>query len=243
VQILLWGHMRAAFLGVVVCLAAQSRGTAQEAYFVIVFGSQRPVINRPAHTHSWATFVRVACDPVNPRTLTVEPHTVSWLPATLKIRPLAFVAEPGVNLDLHRTLAWALDDDQRVTMWGPYQIDRALFERALVKQSRLERGEVRYKADDTGYNSDQVSNCVHAVADISQGPRLRVGQPGWGASASYFVALTYRPFIINEQTTHDWLLDALTLRGYPIARRDLEDNPTRNVVLRAMQNVWQYRLR
>ena len=104
-------------------------------------------------------------------------------------------------------------------------------------------GEVRYKANDTGYDSARVSNCVHACADVSQGSRLRVGTPGWGQSASYFVALTYRPFMPDDRTTHDWLLDALAIRPYPIVRRDLDDNPTRNIVLRGMQNIRQFRLR
>lgn len=217
--------------------------TAQESYYVMVFGSQRPVINQPAHTHSWATFVRVTCDPARPGATRIEPHTISWLAATLVIRPMALHPEPGVNLELHRTLQWAYDDCQRVSVWGPYQVDKCLFDRALIKQSALESGEVRYKANDVGYDSARVSNCVHACADVAQGPRLRVGQPGWGQSASYFVTLTYRPFIIDDQTTHDWLLDALALRNYPLVRRDLDDNPTRNILLRGMQNVWQYRLR
>jgi hypothetical protein len=214
---------------------------AQESYYVIIFGSQRPIINQPAHTHTWATFIRVVGDPAKPQK--VEPYNVSWLAATMIVRPLALFPEPGANVELHRSVQWALDDCQRVSMWGPYQIDKCLFDRALDKQASLEAGEVRYKAEDIGHNSARVSNCIHAVADIVQGPRLRIGQPGWGQSASYFVALTYRPFIIDDQTTHDWLLDALALRNYPIVRRDLEDNPTRNILLRGMQNIWQYRLR
>lgn len=217
--------------------------TAQESYYVLVFGSQRPIINQGAHTHTWATFVRVTGDPTRPGASKVEPHTVSWLAATLIIRPMALLPEPGVNLDLHRSLQLAYDDCQRVSMWGPYQIDKCFFDRAVIKQATLESGAVRYKAVDVGYDSARVSNCVHACADISQGPRLRVGQPGWGQSASYFVALTYRPFMLDDRTTHDWLLDALALRPYPIVRRELEDNPTRNFVLRGMQNIRQYRLR
>jgi len=216
---------------------------ADEKYYLIVFGSQRPIINQPAHTHTWATFIRVVDNPAKPGSAKVEPYTISWLPATLIIRPMALRPEPGVNLELHRTVNFVLDDCQCVMMWGPYEIEKCFFDRVAAKKASLESGEVRYKANDTGRDSARVSNCIHAVADISQGPRLRIGQPGLGHSASYFVALTFRPFIIDDQTTHDWLLDALALRDYPIERRDLEDNPTRNIALRLMQNLWQFRLR
>ena len=222
---------------------AVSTAGADERYYLIVFGSQRPIINQPAHTHTWATFIRVVDDPAKPGSAKVEPYTISWLAATLIVRPLALRPEPGVNLELHRTVNWALDDCQCITMWGPYEVEKCFFDRVAAKKASLESGEVRYQANDIGRNSARVSNCIHAVADISQGPRLRIGQPGWGHSASYFVALTFRPFMIDDRTTHDWLLDALALRDYPIERRDLEDNPTRNIALRVAQNFWQFRLR
>ena len=96
-----------------------------------------PIINQAARTHTWATFVRVAADRARPGSLKVEPHTVSWMPATLVIRPMALLAEPGVNLDLHRSLQWAYEDGPRVSMWGPYQIDNRLFKSALAEASRL----------------------------------------------------------------------------------------------------------
>lgn len=214
-----------------------------ESYYVIVWGSQRPIINQPNHTHSWATFVRVTGDPAVPGACKIDSFTVSWLPATLIVRPLKLHPEPGVNLDLHRTFAWAINDHQRISMWGPYQIDKCLYDRAVFKHFRLENGEVRYKAADFGYDSYYVCNCIHALADIAEGPRLRIGQPGWGESASYFITLTYRPFMIGDTQTHDWLLAPLGLDGYCVVRRDLENNPTGGLLLRGAQNMRQYKLR
>lgn len=215
---------------------------AQESYYVIVYGAQRPIINQPSLTHSWATFIRVSGEAGTPA-VKIDSFTVSWLPATLEVRPLKLHPEPGVNLDVHPSFQWAQDNCLRVSMWGPYQIDKCLYDRAVFKFSRLENGEVRYKAADIGYDSYYVCNCIHALADIAQGPRLRIGQPGWGETASYFITLTYRPFIIDDGRTHAWLLGPLGLEGYRVVRRDLEDNPTRNLLLRGAQNVWQYRLR
>src|SRR5688572_10384417 len=214
-----------------------------ETYYVIMWGSQRPILNQPDHTHSWATFVRVAGDPAVPGACRIDSFSVSWLPATLIVRPLKLHPEPGVNLELHSTFAWATGDRQRISMWGPYQIDRCLYDRAAAKHFRLESGEVRYKAADFGYDSYYVSNCIHALADIAQGPRLRIGQPGWGESASYFITLTFRPYMIDDTQIHDWLLEPLGLDGYCVVRRNLEDNPTGGLLLRGAQNLRQYKLR
>src|SRR5690348_12390269 len=67
-----------------------------ERYFMLVFGSQStPKV--PKYTHSWATVVKVIeCG--GPEVPSIEEHTISWLPATLNVRPLSFQVEPGVNL-------------------------------------------------------------------------------------------------------------------------------------------------
>ena len=93
--------------------AAPPAPLAMESYYVIVWGAQRPIINQPNHTHSWATFVRVAGDPAAPGSCRIDSFTVSWLPATLIVRPLKLHPEPGVNLELHRTFAWAINDRLR----------------------------------------------------------------------------------------------------------------------------------
>ena len=65
-----------------------------ERFYIIVFGSQSTP-RRPKYTHTWATVVRVtgADSPGEPA---VEEHTISWMPATLNIRPLARIPETGV---------------------------------------------------------------------------------------------------------------------------------------------------
>src|SRR5204863_1128531 len=136
----------------------------------------------------------------------IEAHTISWLPANLKIRFLALLPEPGHNFDLHETLRFVLNDCQRVSLWGPYQINCDLYQLACKQIQLLQSGEVRYKAVDSGYPSNRVSNCIHALSSIVDGYRVRVLSPGWGETASYTILQRYRPWIIDQCHTHDWLV-------------------------------------
>src|SRR6202022_3434320 len=101
--------------------------------------------------------------------------------------------------------------NQRVSLWGPYQIDRDLFERAVRQIRLLDSGQVLYKANDTGYRVDHVSNCIHAVSSIVEGIRLRVGSPGWGETASYAVLVRFQPWVIDHDRVHPWVGSALGL--------------------------------
>jgi hypothetical protein len=46
----------------------------------------------------------------------VDVGAISWLPATLDIRPLRLYPEPGVDLGTHETIVYARDDGERVSM-------------------------------------------------------------------------------------------------------------------------------
>lgn len=214
---------------------------ADETYFVLVFGSQRPGVNLPGHAHSFATFVRVTGDPCR-ADAQVEAFTISWLPATLDVRPLALHPECGVNLDLPTTLKWAQDDGQRVSLFGPFQIQKCCFDRARAKFAQLNSGAVLYKAADLNPD-DNVSNCIQALADVVDGPRLRIYQSGWGESASYFISRLYLPCYVDPCRTHDWLVERLVPACACVRRLCLEDgNPTGHRLLRCIQNVRQHRL-
>jgi hypothetical protein len=195
---------------------------AGEAYYLLMFGSQRTPAN-PNHTHSFATFVRVTWDDgcMFPAGARVESLTISWLPETLRVRLLALCPEPGVNLPLHDTLRWALDDGQRVSVWGPYQVEPEVWGWAIRRRGVLE-SQVQYKANDAGYNSARVSNCIHAVSSVIEGPRLRVASPGWGETASYAILRRFMPYVIDCGQTHPWLIYALGLDCYPLIYRDAQ---------------------
>ena len=211
---------------------------AGERYYLLMFGSQRVPAN-PNYSHSWATFVRVswpgdaACPPQD---AALEAHTISWLPQNLVVRLWALLPECGANFDLHTTVRWALDSDERISMWGPYLIEPDLYDRALRRIAQLDSGAVRYKANDSGRNSDHVSNCIHAVSSIADGLRLRVMSPGWGETASFAILQRIRPWIIDRNNVEPWVGSALGLDQYPIIYRDFQ-RPRSGAILGPLNRV------
>ena len=194
-----------------------------ERYFLLIFGSQsRP--KRPKYTHSWATVVKVTgCD--GPGALTVEEHTISWLPATLDVRPFSFRVEPGANLALHLTIEEVLRHEERVSVWGPYEVGPGLAYRFGVQKAFMESGRVGYQAIDsigeaarTGAGCD----CIHAVTDMDPlFDRTQYPLSYFGESAILNIVrqIHTRPLIICPQADHGWLLPLLGLDKYPIERR------------------------
>lgn len=206
--------------GIFLLLAISSRAIAGEEYYMLIFGSQRIPPN-PNYSHSWGTFIKVSWDGNGPRPpgAKMEVHTISWMPANMKIRTGALSPEPGVNLDIHASLEYATSTEQRVSLCGPYPIRADLYDRAIARRIELEGGAIRYKANDMGYTSDKVTNCIHAVSTVAEGPKLRVASPGWGQSASYFVLLDMEPWILSKEPV-PWVGSAIGLDKYPIIYRD-----------------------
>jgi hypothetical protein len=207
-------------------LAAPPAARAGEAYYLLMFGSQR-IPNNPNYAHSFATFVRVrwagngpCCTP-----FLLESHTISWLPANLKIRVNALLPECGKNFDPHTTLRYVLGNKERVSLWGPYPIEKCLYDRALERIVELNSGRVKYKADDAGYNSARVSNCIHAISTTVGGRRVRVLSPGWGETASYTILRRMERWILDDTYPDYRISSALGLDAYPIIYRDAITNP------------------
>jgi hypothetical protein len=206
-------------LAALLLLGFAGSGHAGEAYFVMVFSSQQSP-NRPNHAHCFATFIKATGPRATLPGSRLEAHTISWLPENLVIRAWAIRPEYGHNLGLHETLRHASDNGERVSLWGPYRIDKDLYDRALEQIDLLESGNVLYKAIDAGYSTDSVSNCIHAVSSIVDGHRLRVLSPGWGELAGFYIKERFEPWIVDEERTYDWVARALGLEKYPITYRD-----------------------
>ncbi len=224
---------RSLLIAAVLFLALASPGPARagEAYFLLMFGSQQ-IPNRPNYAHSFATFVKV-CWPGNgpcQQPMSIEAHTISWLPCNLVVRTWALLPEPGRNFDLHTTLRYVLKNGERVSMWGPYQVNRDLWCRALRQIARLESGQLRYKADDTGFPARRVSNCIHAVSEVVGRPLIIVASPGWGEMASYYILREFRPWLADEETKHYWVSQALGLDAYPLIYRQRIISPRSGIL-------------
>ena len=209
-------------------LAAPAR--AEEFYYVLVFASQQAPARRIVPSHTFATFVKATgCGPCADN-YQLEAHTISWMPQTLNLRPAALLPEPGQNLGLDATFQWALATGQRLSLWGPYQIDRSLYERAMHQIAVLESGQVQYKMIDTGFPVSRVSNCIHAVGTLAGSHYLEAVNRSFGETASYHVLRRFEPWIIDSCRKHSWILDRMGLRGYPVIERDWE-NPRSGVLM------------
>jgi hypothetical protein len=213
---------RKGIAAVLLALACVGGAQGHEAYFLLMFGSQQTP-NNPNFAHSFATFVHASWQGPAPVRPCLEVCTISWLPRNLQIRTAALLPEIGQNFDLHTTLRFACDTGQRISLWGPYQIDRDLFLRAQALARFLESGQVCYKAIDTGYLAYRVSNCIHAIDSISQGNRLHVLTPTWGETASYNLLQDMAPWVLDPCHTHPWVGSALRIDCYPIIYRSWEN--------------------
>jgi hypothetical protein len=194
-----------------------------EHYYLLVFGSQTPV-RLPRFTHTWATMVRTTEIPGKPLQIN-DVHTISWLPAAMKIRATRLRVEPGVNLDLCATIEEMLRNRERISLWGPYETWQGFYTRFAAQKTFLESGMLGYQCNDQFGEAARCgngSNCFHALSDMDpqfdrrQYPLLDYGDR---ASENIVHQLFARPILIHPQQTHDWLLQALRLDQCPICRR------------------------
>lgn len=191
-----------------------------EHFYVIVFGSESTP-RLPRFTHSWGVFIR-ATEQGESREPILETHTISWMPATLAIRPWSFHIEPPANLGLHETLHYALNAGERVAQWGPYECRPELYYRAVVQQEFLESGHMGYQCVDTVGEAGRTGrgcDCIHAITDMDPlYTRARYRLIRFGIAASRYIAreLGRRDMLINPDQTHDWLNHRLGLDAYPI---------------------------
>ena len=209
---------------VVLTVVASAQSHAQEAgesYYMTIFSAQANSRD-PRRTHSFATFVKAIGTGDSAKDSPIEIHTISWMPRSLDIVILRRHPEPGANLDLESSLRWAGSRGCRVSMWGPYQIKKELYDRAVDQEARLNSGRVLYKAIDRKFRPGAASNCIHAVADldIDNGP-LHSGQ-GRGEVASRQVAQHLNRWVIEPGQTHNWVASRLGLNDQPVNRGDPE---------------------
>ena len=134
------------------------------------------------------------------------------------VRTWSLFPEPGVNLDLYRTLGAVYRDREHVTMWGPFRIHQVVYERSLWVEGILVSGLAEYRAISTQRNL-LISDCIHAVAAIDpifgrgHYPLIRIGKP-----ASRFLARQLMTRSVFDQWHGDnsWLIPRLGLDRYPI---------------------------
>jgi hypothetical protein len=192
-------------------------------YYVVLFGSETKPILRPKYTHTWAAAVRAVDQPGGSPAL--EVNTISWMPATLEIRPLSREVEPGRNLSLEESIENATRTGQEIAMWGPYEVWHGAYYRFMVQKAFLESGRVGYQCIDSWGEAGRTGDgcdCIHAITDLdpefgrARYPLSFFGQP---ATANLTRRLMTAGSIINPPCTHDWLIPALGLDRCDIERR------------------------
>lgn len=194
-----------------------------DRYYLLIFSSEN-TLKQPRFTHTWATAVHVRnLGPNQPPIL--EQHTISWMPATLDIKPLRTTIEPGINLNLNDSITRvALANGERIEMWGPYECRPRLYTRFLVQKQFMESGQMGYQCvDDIGEaaRTGHGCNCIHAITDMDPAHGRRqypLTRYGFAAGREIVRRLNELDAFIEPARTHDFLIPALGLQSYPILR-------------------------
>jgi hypothetical protein len=193
------------FIAVVQAFACSAQPSNRAAwrghYFLVVSGFQGPD-NDVVHSHTFASFYS-GNDLANG---VIKPATISWLPATGVVQP--FGSERGHNFTLAQTLRMACRLGRDVKSWGPYQIEPALYQRALRRIQLLKSGRVQYAMIDT---QPGTLNCIDAAGDLTPVP-LDSGI-AWGFVASDEVVRHLSPYFERSGATVDALAELLVSKA------------------------------
>ncbi len=215
--------VRFSMLVTILFVVARAPSRAQEpdaAYYMTIFSAQAADSRDPRRTHSFATFVKAIGTGEPAKESPIEVHTISWMPQSLNIVVLRGKPEAGTNLDLPSSLRCC-----RVSMWGPSQIDKEFYDRAIKQEARLNSGEVLYKALDQRFRPGIASNCIHAISDLDVANGLLNTGRGRGDAASSQVAEHLERWMVNPKKTHAWVASRLGLNDQTVNQRNLEPSP------------------
>ena len=193
-----------------------------DRYFIIPFAYQDKG-NHPEHSHSFITVIRVFAENKAPkltpglRTRTYkgwefEAYNISWLPSDFMRNPHLCVFEglgarlfpelnkcpisAGHDFSLQETIQLAANEKVTVAMWGPYEIAKEGFYLGVKRKALLDRGTIKYRADDRLYRKDRVAiNCFHAMAGLYElfpnGGLFGTGFKMWGFNGTARVLIEY----------------------------------------------------
>lgn len=220
--------MRAKVCCVALCLFLAAVTHAEERYYIIIFGSQsEPKL--PRYTHTFGCVIRATGCGDNYWDYELEVHTISWMAASLEVKPWLLLPQKGVNLPLGQTLHWAYNTgNQRVSQWGPYEIQDWAYWQAIQRVRFLESGRVRYQSVDPLLRTRRITDCIHAISDLDRdSPRLRYAWIRFGEDASKHIArqMYHDGVIIRSCEDHSWLNERLGLTHYPIIQRQIKRPP------------------
>ena len=165
----------------------------KDRYFIVPFAYENRG-NDPEYSHTFVSVIRVLADDKQAKGISglkrgtyrnrnFEAFTISWLPHDFAQNPnLCVFSGPGARLfpernqcvtsvgrvfSLEETLRLGVNAKNAICMWGPYEIRRDGFDRAVERLRLLQGGSIKYRADDRLTRKDRTAiNCFHATANI-----------------------------------------------------------------------------
>ncbi|MFL5339676.1 MAG: hypothetical protein ACJ8F7_05865 [Gemmataceae bacterium] len=173
---------------------------------MLLFAAQgEPNVARVSHT--FGAFVRLPDGDAN----RLELKVINWMPRTLQIEPLRMYPQAGTNLNLPASLQWAKSVDSKVTMWGPYEVRKPLYDMAVQQANKLSSGGLEYQLNDRRSRGQGAANCIHALSDLDVlQPPLETGTE-CGNDATLLVLTHFRKYIVPTDESMDWLTTRLNL--------------------------------
>jgi hypothetical protein len=200
----------------------------KDRYFIVPFAFQDRRI-KPQLSHSFISVIRVFGDGKQPnltpgfrhgryKNRNFEAFTISWVPQDFDTNGVCVFdgfgsrifpswnkcpIVVGRNYRLDETLKVAINDKDCVGMWGPYEIRKEAFDLGVNRKLLLDRGTIRYKADDRITRKDRVAiNCFHAMANLEElypnGGFLGTGFKMWGINGTARVLIEYTKAVRNK---------------------------------------------
>lgn len=194
----------------------------RDRYFIIPFAYENKG-NDPGYSHSFMTVIRVLPDNrqvkltkgISKRTYKdreFQAFTISWLPHDFSADPNLCVFKgfgariiptwnrcpmvEGRSFTLEETIKLAVNVKNSVCMWGPYEIKKEGFDLAVGRLRLLEKGTIKYRADDRLTRKDRSAiNCFHAMAGLTElfpnGGIFGTGFKMWGVNGTARVLIEY----------------------------------------------------
>jgi hypothetical protein len=191
---------------------------AAEDYLIVFSSDSTPY--KANKTHTFAALVRVEKAPGQPPCV-ASLESISWLPATMKVRALAVRPETGRNVPLDETLRVFLSSGHRVCMWGPYRVGPELAEAFRARIATLESS-FQYKGACL-FSPLDVCDCARAVEEMVEPHRRYIGVFGYGAAAASFIVRKFSPWLIEPEQPHPWVGTLIGLDEFPLVRRPFGD--------------------
>lgn len=190
---------------------------------LFAFQGKKIATNLPTNSHTFATFIKA--DRKNS-----ERKTISWFPKSGFVDAFKLLPEPGVNLTLEQSVKLANNKKLRRAYFGPFEIQKTLYDAAVTQEDRLEKKLVEYKTTDRQFRPDIAVNCQHAVSDMwSDGELLNTGIL-YGIPGTEKIGKYFSKWIINQATSgsfheeHPEILDILPVSlstfSHPSLSRD-----------------------